>query len=69
MADDPSKEFHEFDSLMRKLVKVPKAALDEKMAHHRATVRSRQDPTRPGRKRKDEHHTKAEVLRAKKKRR
>jgi hypothetical protein len=69
MADHPSKEFQEFTSLVDRLLKVPKAKLDEKMAHHRETVRSRQDPTRPGRKRKDEHHTKAEILRAKKKRR
>lgn len=47
MADHPSKEFHEFDSLKR-LIKVPKASLDEKMAHHRATVAERTDPTRPG---------------------
>ena len=54
MADHPSKEFHEFNSLMRKLVKVPKATISEKMAHHRAKVKKRTDPARPGRKRKNE---------------
>jgi hypothetical protein len=69
MSDHPSKEFQEFTSLVDRLLKVPKAALDEKMEHHRASVRARVDPTRPGRKRKDEKHTKLKSLRVKKKRR
>lgn len=69
MPDDPLKEYHAFTSLVDRLLKTPKAVLDEKMAHHRTKVRARQDPTRPGRKRKDEKHAKAENLRAPKKRR
>jgi hypothetical protein len=53
MSDDPSKEFQEFTSLVDRLLKVPKARLHEKMAHHRAKVRARTDPTRPGRKPKE----------------
>ena len=31
----PSKEFHEFDSLMGKLLTVPKATIHERMTEHR----------------------------------
>lgn len=52
MSDHPSKEFQAFTSLMDKLVKVPKSALDERMAHHRRkTAENRaENPMRAGRK-------------------
>ena len=53
MPDNPLKEYHAFTSLVDRLLKVPKARLHEKMAHHRAKVRARTDPTRPGRKPKE----------------
>lgn len=52
MSDHPSKEYQAFTSLMDRLLKVPKSALDERMAHHRkkVAVDREANPTRPGRK-------------------
>lgn len=49
MADSPSKEFHAFDSLMDRLLTVPKATIHERMAEHRK--RADANPNKPGPKR------------------
>jgi hypothetical protein len=50
MADQPSKEFHAFDSLMGDLLKVPKSTITERHAAHKK--RAAKNPNRPGPKTK-----------------
>ncbi len=46
MADSTSKEFHAFDSMMDRLLTVPKATINKRVAEHRK--RAALNPNKPG---------------------